>query len=400
MSPKHNDDKKAFLLLLCISCLTKIADLLVSPKTTLPYILTAGGAPSWLISLLVPIKESGSLLPQWLLKSHLSGHFENRTALWRIGTMLQGFGVLTMVLIMFFCSGKLLAYSVLLLLALVSFGRAICSLTMKDMEAETIEKGKRGHLIGLASSLSGGLTLISAIVFILSEQSLTHKISYGLLLTGGFAYLFSMIFSIPLKVEYQVADSLKSAEHFWTLLKHERNLRHLIISRILLMQSALIVPFIVASTANENAEGNQLAYFLGLSALASLISSYVWGILSDKGAVLTLRIATLFSVIASFAVSWGIEHFSLYMIYTLFFILTLGHAGIRTGRKTYLLDITERNNRSGYVAAANTCVGIGLLAFGAIYAGLFNLIGNQLMWLLSALLCIGLAHSYMLEKEK
>ena len=44
--------------------LTKLGDALASPKTTLAWTLGALGAPAWMVGLLVPIRESGSMLPQ------------------------------------------------------------------------------------------------------------------------------------------------------------------------------------------------------------------------------------------------------------------------------------------------------------------------------------------------
>ena len=43
--------------------LSKLVDILLSAKTTLPTFLTNLGAPSWMLGLLVPIRESGALLP-------------------------------------------------------------------------------------------------------------------------------------------------------------------------------------------------------------------------------------------------------------------------------------------------------------------------------------------------
>lgn len=57
------------LTLLAAQSLTKFGDRIVDPKTVLPYLLAAGGAPAALVGLLVPIRESGSLLPQVALLS-------------------------------------------------------------------------------------------------------------------------------------------------------------------------------------------------------------------------------------------------------------------------------------------------------------------------------------------
>ncbi|GAA0854457.1 hypothetical protein GCM10009114_10260 [Aliiglaciecola litoralis] len=388
------------MILLIISSLTKLADLLVSPKTTLPYILTASGAPSWLISLLVPIKESGSLLPQWLLKTQVAHRFSNRTALWRLGALIQGIGIILLVVTIIAAQNNLLAIIVLILLMAIAGGRAICSLTMKDIQAETIQQGRRGKLIGLASSISGGLTLLSSIVFVASEQPLTQAISYGLLIVGGLLFLIALLCSLFLHVEYDPKAEEGDQQGFMQLVRSEPNLRHIIISRILLLHSALIVPFVVSSAATNNDSASSLAYFVGLSAFASLISSYVWGVFSDKGAVATLRFATVICIAAAVCVGMWIEQLPSYASLILFFILTLGHAGIRTGRKTYLLDITDRSNRTGYVAAANSCVGIGLLLLGAFYAYCYSQFGVTIVLFMAMLMAIGFVHSFLLEEVK
>src|SRR5690554_5347738 len=44
--------------------LTKLGDSLVSARLVLPWLLNASGAPTFFISMLVPLRESLSLLPQ------------------------------------------------------------------------------------------------------------------------------------------------------------------------------------------------------------------------------------------------------------------------------------------------------------------------------------------------
>lgn len=44
--------------------LQNIGDQLVAPKTVLPWLFGAAGVPAVMTSFLVPIRESGSMLPQ------------------------------------------------------------------------------------------------------------------------------------------------------------------------------------------------------------------------------------------------------------------------------------------------------------------------------------------------
>ena len=56
-----------FFRTLVANTLSSLADRIASAKTTLPWLLLQLGAPGWMLSLLVPIRESGSMLPQMLI---------------------------------------------------------------------------------------------------------------------------------------------------------------------------------------------------------------------------------------------------------------------------------------------------------------------------------------------
>ena len=47
-----------------------------------------------------------------------------------------------------------------------------------------------------------------------------------------------------------------------------------------------------------------------------------------------------------------------------FFILGIAHAGVRVGRKTYVLDMAGGNKRTDYVAVSNSAIVLILLATG------------------------------------
>lgn len=388
-----------FKRLVLISTLTKLADLLVSPKTTLPWLLTATGAPSWIISMLVPIKESGSLIPQWILKTKFAIRFTNRTALWRVGAATQSGGILGLVLLIWLIEGQVLAYSVLLLLMLISFGRAICSLSMKDIQGELVEKGRRGRLIGLASSISGGLTLISAVLVLFSQGNVNRDLALVLILIGSCLFLMAFLISFPMRACIEKTDSDSQKAHsLMALLRSETTLQQIIFSRVLLLHSALVVPFVVAASSQNTS--SQLPWFVGLSALASMLSSYVWGQLADKGAVFTLRLAAMVCFAATLLVGFNVAEQYAYTNLILFFVLMLGHEGIRTGRKTYLLDITDSTNRTGYVAAANTLVGLVLITLGALYATLYSFIDDAIIFIMSGAMLMGIVHTFWLKAEK
>ncbi len=63
----------SFIRMLVANALGTVGDRIASAKTTLPWLLIDIGAPRWIGALLVPIRESGSMLPQLLL-----GHWVRR----------------------------------------------------------------------------------------------------------------------------------------------------------------------------------------------------------------------------------------------------------------------------------------------------------------------------------
>jgi hypothetical protein len=61
---------------------------LISAKTTLHWLLASLGAPIWIVFMLVLIRESGFLIPQWPLKQKVR-HIENRLIIWKWGIAIQ-----------------------------------------------------------------------------------------------------------------------------------------------------------------------------------------------------------------------------------------------------------------------------------------------------------------------
>jgi hypothetical protein len=57
-----------------------------------------------------------------------------------------------------------------------------------------------------------------------------------------------------------------------------------------------------------------------------------------------------------------------------FFLITLAHGAVRLGRKVYLVDMANNDNRAQYVAVSNTVIGIAMLLAGGIgiIADVFN----------------------------
>jgi hypothetical protein len=390
---------KTFTQLISIATCGKLADLLISAKTTLPWLLASLGAPIWIVSMLVPIRESGSLIPQWPLKQKVS-HIENRLVIWRWGIVIQACSICLMLASAIFTKALIAGLLILFCLLLLSLGRSLSSLSMKDIQGINVEKGQRGKLVGMASTMSGLLSLITAGLLILSPQDMSIKAIQLLITFSAFIMFVSLFLSIGLTAN--LSDNKKDSndgKSLWKTINQQADLRQLIISRCLLLHAALIAPFFVSASAINN-DFFQLPYFIIASALASFLSSYLWGKMADKSAIHTMFYATLVcmsaSVVFYFVTSvdkWWVDVF-------LFFVLNLGYAGIRIGRKTYMLDIAQGSQRTLYVAAANSMVGYVLLMLGGLYALLYIVINEHLIIVMTFFMAIGLIHTLKMKTEK
>jgi hypothetical protein len=359
--------------------------------------LTSIGAPSWMISLLVPIRESGSLIPQLLLKRRIQ-HFTQRQRVWRLGVLVQALAILAMLPSVAWLQPFYAGAGVLISLVVLSLGRALCSLTMKDMEGVLIDKGRRGKLVGIASGISGLLSLFSAAALILGKAHFNETWLLFIIAFASLLFLITLPISLKLRAEV-TSDNHQKPHSFITTLKQDKALLHLVISRSLLLHSALIAPFFVSITTNQD-DSFHLPNFIAASSLAAFLSSYIWGAWSDKSAVLTIRIASVICVVASGAFYLFYDMGLLWLNVGLFCLLSVGYSGIRTARKTYLLDIASGDTRTEYVATANTIVGYVLLAFGGFYAVLYPLINEHIIALMGLFLLVGLVQTYWLKKEK
>jgi len=74
----------------------------------------------------------------------------------------------------------------------------------------------------------------------------------------------------------------------------------------------------------------------------------------------------------------------------------MAHAGVRVGRKTYIVDIAKGNDRTDYVAIANTTIGVLLLIAGAL-TGIISLLSIELtLGFFAVAALLGATYSYRL----
>ena len=85
---------------------------------------------------------------------------------------------------------------------------------------------------------------------------------------------------------------------------------------------------------------------------------------------------------------------------SIFFDVNLGHAGVRTGRKIYGVDIASEQYRTEFIASANTLVGLAILILGAAYS-LVSVYSSALTLIIMLLgMLAALLGSFTLKSEK
>lgn len=379
-----------FFYTLIANTLSSLADKLASAKTTLPWLFLYLGAPAALLSFLVPIRESGSMLPQMLIGA-LVRRQAIRKWVWVGGGSLQGLSLLLMGWIALTLEGQAAGFSLLALLVLFSLARGACSVAFKDVQGKTLPKTRRGRLGGWVSALSGGATLGVGVLLGLLHQQESHSLYAGLLFLAALgwflaAFFFSRIVEFPGATEGG-ANGLTEAFKKLNLLKDDPPFRQFVIARALAMGSGLAAPFyLVLARDDLGGAAFLLGLFIAVEGLAGLISSPIWGRWADHSSRKVFSYASTLagglSILMAFVSLMHLPSPLLWTLYLLGFLgLGIAHAGVRLGRKTYMVDMAQGNKRTDYVAVSNSLIGL-LLLFTGLLGALAALVSVQLTLLL------------------
>lgn len=362
--------------------MTKVADGLIDPKLVLTWLLNALGAPGYMIGALVPVREAGALLPQLGLARWIQS-CRRRKGFWVGGSALQGLAALGIAAAAFLLEGALAGAAILACLALLATARASCSASYKDILARTVEKGARGSLSGAASGVAaaavlGFAGLLSAGVIPLEPQAIALAIAVAGGLWLAAAALFASL-GEPAD-DADTSDGRDLAAMFSPLIE-DSELRTYVAVRALLISTALAPPFIVMlSGADEDNGLGDLGLMIVASSAASILSSYVWGALSDRSSRMTLAIAGGVATLAlGGAALVGFLTGGLggaYLPVAFIFIAQIAYEGVRAGRKVHLTDMDADGQRAIYTALSNTLIGL-LLFLGAGFGVIADSFGAE-----------------------
>ncbi len=396
---------KNYFLLMLSNIFTKLGDTLSNPKTVLAWVMSYINAPVYLISFIVPIRESGSMLPQILIASYIRTK-SKRKWVYVIGAVLQCASMIGIGYVSLTTEGVLAGWLVIFFLVTFSLSRGLCSVASKDVLGKTIPKTRRGKLKGYTVAVSGILVLIAGLYLLYKSNKDTGILFYSYLIFFASAmwlisaFIYSMVRELPGETSGG-RNGWKEAFRRMDIVRSDRHFRQFIIARSLLLCSALTAPFyVLLAQTYLGKESYLLGLFIIANGLASVISAPIWGKMADKSSrnvmVFAAVIASLLGIIMFVLISyipWARNEYWLYPI--AFFVLGVAHSGVRMGRKTYIVDMAGGNKRTDYVAVSNTIIGFILLITGGISATAAAISTEGIILVLSL---FGVAGAYVSSK--
>lgn len=370
------------LRLVAANSLQNTGDQIVNASTVLPWLLTSIGAPAWTIGLLLPIRESGSMLPQAAMLPWVHS-VAQRKWIWVAGGAVQAVAVALMAFTAAVATDVTAGVTILIELAVFSLGRAMTSISSKDVLGRTIPKGQRGQINGISALVSGiAAVTVGLGIRLLGGTDSNAGVLAGLLAASAFVWILALIVFTLIREpagDTSVKDDADNwIERSWQLLRADRAFRRFVMVRALLLVSALSPPFIVIMASRNGAGGlNDLGPFLIASGLAGILGGRISGRLADRSSRKVMIWSSGISSVVVLALVAGARVDELasssWLFPLTYFVLALTHLSVRVARKTYVVDMAEGDTRTDYVAVSNTAMGVILLATGAISSALATL---------------------------
>lgn len=387
------EQPRNFMLHLLAALGNKLADEMSNARLVLPWLMGTIGAPIWMIGLLVPIREAGALLPQMLVAGMMRT-YPVRKRFWVVGGLLQAFAAVGLALLALTGDGTVGGALVLAALSILACARGISSIASKDVLGKTIAKGRRGTLMGWSGSIAGAMTLAVGGVLMLFDNRPGGPVLAVLMALAAIGWGLNALCAARVAEE---PGAVEGGDNAWRamadglhMLRNDSALLQFNLARALLLSSALALPYVaLLGQRQEGANLGGLGILVVVSGVAGMLASPLWGKRSDTSSRKVMRdggLGAAASCLLAAAVNWwslgGESGIWLYAL--VYALLVIAHAGIRLGRKTYIVDLAKSDNRALYVALSNTLTGALMLAFGA-------LVGALAHWLDAAALLVVLA---------
>ncbi len=389
-----------FFVYLASNTLTKLGDALANPKTVLAWVMAAVGAPTAMVAMLVPLRESGSLLPQLALGARGAPPppAQARSGCWAAG--LQAAAILGCAVAAALLTGVAAGAVILACVAVFALARSLNSIASKDLVGKTIPKGRRGRLGRLCRRYIGSADPGAwACGSPPASRARTIPVFYAALLAGAaLTWLLAMaVFSTLQEQPGETAGGQQrlaggprtpgpaGARPRLPPLRHHPLAAAVLGADGALLRGAGPGPRQRRRLAAGHLPGGRRS---GLQPVGAGVGDHGRPLQpqgddrrrpADGGpGHRRVRLMRLRPGLA--AASWLFPAF--------FFALGVAHAGVRAGRKTYLVDLAGGVKRTDYVAVSNTVIGGVLLAVGGLTSA-FSFLAPEALILGLSLLGLG-----------
>ena len=387
--------------------LQNAGDQVVKASTVLTWLLAALGAPAWAIGLLVPIRESGSMLPQAALTPWVRRR-RQRKWVWVAGAAGQAVSVAAMAVTAAIATGTAAGVLILLALAAFALSRALTSIASKDVLGRTIPKGQRGDINGIATLVSGVVAVTIGLgIRVWGGSEANTAVLAWLLGAAALAWIAALaVYARVREPEGETPEPVSGESWIvrsWTLLARDVPFRRFVMVRALLLVSALSPPFVVSLAAEQGGAGlSGLGPFVIASGLAGIVGGRPFGRLADRSSR-TLMIggaAAASAIILALLAAGRVDAIggASWLFIVAYFLLTITHTGVRVARKTYVVDMATGDQRTEYVAVSNTAMGVLLLIAGAVSSALALLGPEAALLFLAGLGLLGVVAGRSLEE--
>ncbi len=367
-----HEQPRSFLLQLLANSLTKLGDSIASPRLVLAWLLSTLGAPAVFVAMLVPVRESLALLPQLFIAQFLRERAV-RKVFWVAGAIVQAGALGAMLVAALTIEGAALGIAIIGALAVFSLARGVCSVTAKDVLGKTVSRTRRGRLTGQSASIAGAIALVVAAIVVFAPALDASRMLFALLL--GIAALLWLVAALLYARIPEMpgatsggGNAFREAVRSLGLLVHDRQFAAFVWTRVLLVATAFAIPYLVVLVARAGSAGaTTLGAMLAADGLAGLVAGAAWGRFADRSARGVMTAAASLSVLVMIA-ALLLAGFARPLLghvavaAALLFAAAVAHHGVRVGRKTYLVDMADSENRASYVAVSNTVMGVVLFA--------------------------------------
>jgi hypothetical protein len=157
---------------------------------------------------------------------------------------------------------------------------------------KTVDKARRGTATGTATALGSAAVILFALTLILELGPRGAIVLWAIMLAGGLWLLAAALFA-TLREEPGATEGgesmLAAAWASFGLLRSDPGLRRFILARALLVPTALAAALHGRARLRDAGRGlESLGALVLASALAGVLSAYVWGRLADRSSRLVL----------------------------------------------------------------------------------------------------------------